>query len=59
MLIFWKVLQIYQNNFDIFANLYIFHLKIKKSSRCKNLDIFPLNFRCFPYREKLATLAYA
>ena len=42
MLIFWKVLPIYQNNFDIFANSYIFYLKIKKSCLCKNLDIFPL-----------------
>ena len=42
MLIFWKVLPIYQNNFDIFANLYIFYLEIKKSCCCKNLDIFPL-----------------
>ena len=30
MLIFWKVLSIYQNNFDIFANLYIFYPKIKQ-----------------------------
>ena len=42
MLIFWKVLAISKWFKDIFANLYIFYLKIKKSCRCKNLDIFPL-----------------
>ena len=42
MLIFWKVLAISKWFKDIFANLYVFYLKIAKSCRCKNLDIFPL-----------------
>ena len=40
VLIFWKVLAVSKWFKDIFANLYIFYLKIKKSCRCKNLDIF-------------------
>ena len=52
-LIFWKELAISKLFKDIFANFYIFYLKIKKSCRCKNLDIFPLNLELWMFHPHM------
>ena len=58
MLIFWKLLAIYQNNLNIFLLIYIFYLKIKKSCRCKNLGIFSLTHACSGFWFVKATVYF-